>query len=86
MVYQIYITYKEGGGINMSEIYKVIPNVEMMKDVGGAVAEAFAGAIKKHPKEAIIIGAVLGGLYILKDKKIKFKLKRPDLDIEFETE
>jgi len=73
----------------MSEINKVIPNVEKMKEVGVAAAEvskAFGDAIRKHPKEALSIGAVLGGLYILKNKKIKFKLKRPDLDIEFETE
>ena len=70
----------------MSEINKVIPNVEKMKELGVGVAEAFGDAIRKHPKEALIMGSVLGGLYILKNKKIKFKLKRPDLDIEFETE
>ncbi|WP_172372283.1 hypothetical protein [Sporosarcina jiandibaonis] len=66
----------------MSEINKVIPNLDKMKEVG----EAFGDAIRKHPDRALVIGGVLGGLYILKHKKIKFKLKRPDLDIEFETE
>ena len=73
----------------MSEINKVIPNVEKMKEVGVAVVEvgkALGDAIKKHPEKALGIGGVLGGLYILKHKKNKFKLKRPDLDIEFETE
>ncbi|WP_440969655.1 hypothetical protein ACSS6N_15115 [Peribacillus frigoritolerans] len=71
----------------MSEINKVIPNVEKMKEVGVAeVSKAFGDAIRKHPEKALGIGVVLGGLYILKHKKIKFKLKRPDLDIEFETE
>jgi len=73
----------------MSEINKVFPNIEKMKEVGvavGEVSKAFGDAIRKHPKEALGVGGVLGGLYILKHKKFKFKLKRPDLDIEFETE
>lgn len=69
----------------MSEITKAIP-VEKMKDAGIEVGKAFGDAIRKHPKESLGIGLVLGGLYILKDKKIKFKFKRQDLDIEFETE
>lgn len=73
----------------MSEINKVFSNVEKMKEVGvalGEVGKAFGDAIRKNPEKALGIGGVLGGLYILKHKKIKFKLKRPDLDIEFETE
>ncbi|MBV7505639.1 hypothetical protein KW850_10265 [Bacillus sp. sid0103] len=72
----------------MSELNKVFSNVEK-KDVGVAVGEvgkAFGDAIKKHPEMALGIGGILGGLYILKNKKVKFKLKRPNLDIEFETE
>ncbi|MDM5191356.1 hypothetical protein QUF93_01410 [Bacillus hominis] len=72
----------------MSEINKVISNVEKMKEVRVAVDEvgkALGDAIRKHPEKALAIGGVLGGLYILRHKKIKFKLK--DLkDIEFETE
>ncbi|WP_416147915.1 hypothetical protein ACM26V_16920 [Salipaludibacillus sp. HK11] len=70
----------------MSEINKALRNVENMKEVGVAVGIALGDAIRKHPKEALVIGGVLGGLYTLRNKKIKFKLKRPDLDIEFETE
>ncbi|PFJ07592.1 hypothetical protein COI88_02070 [Bacillus cereus] len=71
----------------MSEVDKFIPNVEMMKELGGAeVGKAFGDAIRKHPEKALVMGVVLVGLYFLKDKKIKFKLKRPDLDIELETE
>ncbi|MCP1190824.1 hypothetical protein NKR17_17400 [Priestia flexa] len=73
----------------MSEVNKIIPNVEKVKEVGEAVGEigkALGDAIIKHPEKAIGITGVLGGLYILKHKKFKFKLKRPDLDIEFETE
>ncbi len=71
----------------MSELNKVIPNVEKMKEVGVAeVGKAFGDAIRKHPEKALVIGGGLVGLYFLKHKKIKFKLKRPDLDIEFETE
>lgn len=72
----------------MSELNKVFSYVEK-KDIGVAVSEAskaFGDAIRKHPEMALGIGGVLGGLYILKNKKIKFKLKRPNLDIEFETE
>lgn len=67
----------------MSEINKIIPNVVNMKEVG-TVFEAFADAIRKHPEKALFIGGGLVGLYILKDKKIKFKFK--DSEIEFEAE
>ncbi|TYS87713.1 hypothetical protein [Rossellomorea aquimaris] len=73
----------------MSEINKIFSNGEKMKEVGASVTEvgkAFGDAIRKHPEKAIGIGGVLGGIYILKNKKIKFKLKRQDLDIEFEAE
>jgi len=70
----------------MSEINKFFPNVEKMKEVGVEVGKAFGDAIRKHPEKALGIGGGLGVIYILKHKKIKFKLKRPDLDIEFETE
>ncbi|OES45429.1 hypothetical protein [Domibacillus iocasae] len=69
----------------MSEIHKVISNVDKMKEVGVNFAEvgnAFGDAIRKQPEKALAIGGVLVGLYILKNKKIKFKYK----DIEFETE
>ncbi|MBU8769378.1 hypothetical protein [Cytobacillus oceanisediminis] len=67
----------------MSEINKVILNAEKMKEVGvtvGEVGKALGDGIRKHPEKALGTGGVLGY------KKIKFKLKRPDLDIEFETE
>jgi len=73
----------------MSEINKVITNVEKMKEVNlvvNEVSKAFGDAIKKHPEKALGIGGVLAGLYILKNKKIKFKLKKSDIDIEFEAE
>lgn len=71
----------------MPEINKFIPTVEMMKELGGfEVGKAIGDTIRKHPKEALAIGGGLVGLYLLKDKKFKFKFKRPDLEIEFETE
>lgn len=66
----------------MTELTKVFTNVVNVKDV----SEAFGDAIKKHPEKALIAGSIICGLYLLKDKKIKFKLKKSDLDIEFETE
>ncbi|WP_373894675.1 hypothetical protein [Virgibacillus sp. CBA3643] len=69
----------------MSEITKVVPT-EKMKEVSIEVGKALGDAIRKHPKESLGIGLALGGLYILKDKKIKLKFKRGDLDFEFETE
>lgn len=57
-----------------------------MKEMSIEVGKALGDAIRKHPKESLGIGLALGGLYILKDKKIKLKIKRRDLDIEFETE
>lgn len=69
----------------MSEITKVIPVGKMM-EVGEEISKALGDAIRKHPKESLGVGLVLGSLYILKDKKIKFKFKKQDVDIEFETE
>lgn len=69
----------------MLEVTKAIP-VGKMIDVGETVGKGLGEAIKKNPKESLAIALVLGSLYILKDKKIKFKLKRKDVDIEFETE
>lgn len=69
----------------MSEILKVISNVEKVKEAGVDFAEvgnALGDAIRKHPEKALYIGGTLVGLYILKNKKIKLKYK----DIEFETE
>jgi len=65
----------------MSDIIKVIPK-EKMKDVSVALGQA----IQKYPKQSLAAVAVLGGLYILKDKKIKFKFKSKNHDIQFETE
>ena len=50
------------------------------------VGKALGDAIRKHPEKALVIAGVLGSFYVLKDKKIKFHLKKPDLEIEFETE
>ena len=69
----------------MSEIIKAFP-VEKMKEAGIEVGKALGDAIRKHPKESLGRGLVLGSLYILKDKKIKFKFKSQDIDMEFETE
>lgn len=69
----------------MSVILKAIP-AEKMKEVGIEVGKALGDAIRKHPKESLGIVFVLGSLYILKDKKIKFKFKMQDSDIEFEAE
>lgn len=69
----------------MSEITKVIPVGKIMEH-GGEIGKALGDAIRKHPKESLGVALVIGSLYILKDKKIKFKFKRQDVDIEFETE
>ena len=73
----------------MSELRKIVPNFENseeLKVVVNEVSKAFGDAIRKHPEKALGIGGGLVGLYILKNKKIKFKFKNSDLDIEFETE
>ena len=67
----------------------LLPNADTAKEVGEALVEvgkAMGDAIREHPVKALGIGGVLGGLYLLKDRKFKLKLKRPDLDIEFEAE
>ena len=73
----------------MSEIKKFIPkleNIEEFKEVANEVSKAFGDSIRKHPERALSIGGGLAALYIIKNKKIKLKLKKGDLDIEFETE
>ncbi|MEK4091400.1 hypothetical protein [Viridibacillus sp. FSL H8-0110] len=52
------------------------------KELSSAVAETI-----RENKGKIVGGALgLGALYILKDKKIKFKMKDGDKEIEFESE
>lgn len=73
----------------MSELKKFMPkleNMEEFKEVANEVSKAFGDSIRKHPERALSLGGGLVGLYILKNKKIKFKLKKGDLDVEFETE
>ena len=53
----------------MTELNKAFANVVKVKDVSGALSEAFGDAIKKHPEKALMVGGILCGLYILKDKK-----------------
>lgn len=61
-------------------------NMEEFKGAANEVSKAFGDAIRRHPERALGIGGGLVGLYILKNKKIKLKLKKGDLDFEFETE
>ena len=70
----------------MSKVNNYIPSIGIMNEVGAGLGKAFGVAIMRHPITALAIGGGLAGLYMLKDKTIKFKLKSPDLDIEFETE
>lgn len=50
------------------------------------IASAIADTIKDNKKTVIVGGIVLTGLYILKEKKLKFIYKDQDRQLKFETE
>lgn len=70
----------------MSEISKHLYNAEIMREVGGDLAEALKDAIKEHPEKALLIGGGLGLFYMLRNKKLKLKYKRGDTEFEFGAE
>lgn len=71
----------------MSISNKAIP-VDKVREVSVEVGKALGDVIKKHPKESLVVCLFLGSLYILKDQKVKFKLKKNEngAEVEFETE
>ncbi|MGG1398961.1 hypothetical protein ABE288_14325 [Bacillus salipaludis] len=67
------------GGTALAGAIKVILSNEKM-------TSAIADTIKENKKTVIVGSMVLTGLYILKEKKIKFIYKDQDRQLKFETE
>lgn len=63
-----------------------LANTQAMKEIVEKVGKSIGQAIEEHPEKALGIVGVLGGLYLLKEKKISFKMKKGDTEIEFSSE
>lgn len=64
------------------ELSYSVQTKEFMEKVG----KGLAVAIEKHPDRALIIAGSLGALYVLREKKISFKMKKGDIEVEFKSE
>ena len=70
----------------MNELKPEISYTVQTKDFMEKVGKGLAIAIEKHPDRALIIAGSIGVLYVLKDKRISFKMKKGDMEVEFKSE
>lgn len=70
----------------MADLKNELMKADAMKEMAQKVGKGLAEAVEKHPDKALGIAGVLGGLYILKNKKITFKMKKGDSEVEFKSE